>query len=74
MSDYGLRISMWKKESNNLLCHRNGLTEDQIAELQKLKVGDRIIIYNQARFKKSDKSPDYSIAVLPKATDQDDAL
>jgi hypothetical protein len=42
-----LKIKFWRKESNNLLSHSEGLSEEQIKELQLLKVGDRLIIWDE---------------------------
>lgn len=38
-------IVFWKKESGNYMTHKGGLSEEDIATLQSLKAGDRIIIF-----------------------------
>lgn len=38
------KIGFWKT-SKNYMSHMNGLTETQVAYLQNLKVGDRLVIF-----------------------------
>ncbi len=51
-----LSVAFWSKDSGNYLSHTKGLTEEQIAELQKLKPGDRLILYKNDRKKETDSS------------------
>ena len=53
-------IGVWKKESGNMMSHKSGLDEDQIALLQSLKVGDRLILWNNYSDINSTK-PDFTI-------------
>lgn len=44
-----LKLFFWRKDSGNLMTHKNGLRAEDIAALQNLKVGDRLILWeNQA--------------------------
>ena len=59
------RIAFWGRDKN-MLSHKDGLTAEDIANLQTLKVGDRLIIWDNKE-KRSDRSPDYTLKVfLPK--------
>lgn len=40
-----LKIRLWKKDSGNMLSHGNGLRDEDVAALQKLKPGDRLILW-----------------------------
>lgn len=65
----GLSIAFWRKSTGNAMSHRGGLTADQVAEFQKLRVGDQLIIYKNTP--KGDTSPDYSLRVfVPKPSDE----
>lgn len=60
-----LQVSFWKKESQNLMSHGKGLTQDQVDALKELKVGDRLIIWKNDR--KTDEShSDYALKVFEK--------
>lgn len=41
-----MSIGFWKKSTENFLTHSEGLNEEQIKFLQSLKVGDRLILWN----------------------------
>lgn len=58
-----VRLAFWKKDKGNLLSHKDGLSAEEVAELQTLKVGDRLIIWDN-QDKRSDKSPDYTLKVF----------
>jgi len=52
-------ITLWLKTGGKFaVSHKEGLTADQIAELQSLKVGDQVVLY--LNDKRSDKSPDFT--------------
>ncbi len=55
-----MRIAFWVKESKNLVSHKDGLSAEDITELQKLKVGDRLILWCNSD-KKHDGSPDFNL-------------
>jgi len=42
-----LKIPFWTKHTGNLLSHPNGLTEEQVESLKQLRVGDRLIIWDE---------------------------
>jgi hypothetical protein len=39
-------VPFWKKESNNYMSHSKGLTPEQVEALKALKVGDRLILWD----------------------------
>lgn len=47
-----LKVYFWEKESGNLMSHGKGLRAEDVAALQQLKEGDRLILWNNG------KSPD----------------
>lgn len=49
-------VGFWKKESGNLMNPSKGLTEEQVVFLQSLKVGDRVILWNNI-VKEGDNKP-----------------
>ncbi len=54
-----LVIGFWasKRGTGDLLSHTAGLTEETLAAVKSLELGDRLIMYKQE--KQSKKSPDY---------------
>lgn len=46
---YSHGITMWKKDSGNHMSHRGGLSEKDVEFLQSLKVGDRLILFQNNR-------------------------
>ena len=51
-----MHISFWEYPTKNLLSHKNGLTEEEINDLQSLKPGDRLILwFNDKEIKTSPK-------------------
>lgn len=53
-------IAFWKKETGNLMSASKGLTEEEIKFLQSLKIGDRLIVYNN-NIKEGDNRPNFTI-------------
>jgi hypothetical protein len=56
----GLSITFWEKKTGRFaMSHKEGLTADQVEELQKLKEGDQLIIY--VNDKKTELSPTHTL-------------
>lgn len=61
-----LRIGFWINERGTMISHSTGLTLEQVEELKKLKVGDRLVVWNNTDREKS-TSPSHSLKVfIPK--------
>lgn len=60
-----MKIAFWKKSSLNMMSHGKGLTADEVKALQTLKVGDRLILWNNDV--KSDKDPNITLKVYQPA-------
>lgn len=66
-----VRMGFWKKtkpenpeKGGYYLSHGEGLREADIEALKGLKAGDRLVIWDNAKDKKTTNSPDLSLAVL----------
>lgn len=57
-----LIIGFWKKQSGNMLSHKQGLNVDQIAALKEIKPGDRLVLW--ANTKDSETAPTYTLKVF----------
>ena len=58
-------VSFWKKDTGNLLSHGQGLSAEQIAFIQKLQVGDRLILWaNNAKAGANPNMPTHSLKVF----------
>lgn len=49
-------VGFWKKDSGNLMNPAKGLTEEQVAFLQSLKAGDRLVLWTND-VKENDNRP-----------------
>lgn len=49
-----LAINLWIKDHGDYMSHKEGLTAEQIADLQKLKEGDRLILWKNNK-RRTDK-------------------
>ena len=56
-----MKIGLWKKETNNLLSHGEGLTEEQVEFLQSLKPGDRLICWYNKDSSEDPKRATYTL-------------
>lgn len=54
-----MSIGFWEKESGHMFSYGKGLSEEQIAELRQLKVGDRLVLFKNIQQKEN--SPHYSL-------------
>lgn len=59
-----MKIGFWKKETGNLLSHSAGLTPEQLRNLQEIKPGDRLILWENT--KRKDTDPDFTLAIFKK--------
>jgi len=59
-----IKIALWKKDSGNMMSHGKGLTAEQVAMLQTLKEGDRLIAFSNK--KTSPAAPDYNLTIVEK--------
>lgn len=57
------KIAFWIKPSKNLLSHGKGLTQDDIKFLQSLKVGDRLIIWDNSERNENSAYPTHSLTI-----------
>ena len=57
------RIGLWQKPTGNLLSHGKGLTEEEIKFLQSLKVGDRLIIWDNTKRNENTNYPSHSLTL-----------
>lgn len=61
------KVAFWRKDSGNYMSASKGLTEDQVAALHDVRVGDRFILfYNSPNEKYGDSSPDLSLQIYQK--------
>lgn len=60
-----INLKFWAKDTGNLLSHGEGLTEAQVAALQSLKAGDRLILWKNSN-KDRDTSSDFNLKVFKK--------
>ena len=61
-----ISLGFWKSSyTKDFLSHSKGLTEEQVEQLQKLKPGDRFIIFVNSD-KDSDNFPDCSLKLFTK--------
>ena len=63
-----LTISLWIKDSGNIMSHSGGLNEEQVIALHELKVGDRLICWKQV--KDDTHSSDYCLKKYQKREDR----
>lgn len=70
----GINLAFWQKESGNMLSHGKGLSKEQVEELQKLREGDRLILFKNE--KKADNTPEYTLQRYEKrqSNDVEDSL
>lgn len=57
------KISLWKKPSGNILSHGKGLTKEEIKFLHSLKVGDRIIIWDNSQKNNNENYPSHNLCL-----------
>jgi len=55
------RIGLWQKPTGNLLSHGKGLSEEEIKFLQSLKVGDRLIIWDNTKRNENTSYPTHNL-------------
>lgn len=62
-----MRIGFWNTQKTNFFTsHQTGLNEDQIRELQALKVGDRLCLWQN--MDKDGNSPSFTVKKLEEGT------
>lgn len=57
------RVGLWQKPTGNLLSHGKGLTEEEIKFLQSLKVGDRLIIWDNTKRNENTSYPTHNLTI-----------
>jgi hypothetical protein len=55
------KLVFWKKESGNMMSSGKGLSKEELEFLQSLKEGDRLIVWDNAKSKKGESSPDFTL-------------
>jgi len=56
-----MKLAFWKKQSGSFMSHSKGLTKAEVASLQKLKEGDRLILW--VNDVKSESEPNLNLKV-----------
>lgn len=63
------KIHFWKKKSGHFFTHSGGLRQEDVTFLQTLKVGDKLIAFNNDR-KDRETSPDLTIKLALERTQE----
>lgn len=58
-----MRVGFWRTKKNRFFCsHQKGLNQEQITQLQALKIGDRLCLWQNED--KDGNSPDFVVKLL----------